>query len=113
MTVTVYSTTTDIPNIEHMAMAGTDDSGNIFSTFLKREDLDVAEQTVYDDAVALFNNKWYTAIDNTLSELSIDRMTSAVIDQEAEETVDYASMVEADKDKLRAFLTMALVHKEF
>jgi hypothetical protein len=113
MTVIVSSTTTDIPNIEHMSMAGTDDSGNIFSTFLKREDLDVAEQTIYDDAVALFNNKWHTTIDNTLSELTIDRMTSAVIDQDSEEVVDYTTMVEADKDKLRAFLTMALVNKDF
>jgi hypothetical protein len=113
MTVTVYSTTTDIPNIEHMSIAGTDDSGNIFSTFLKREDLDVAEQTTYDNAVGLFNNNWYTTIDNTLSELSIDRMTSVIIDQESEEAVDYASMVEANKDKLRAFLAMALMHKDF
>lgn len=110
--VTATSTTTDVANIEHMAIAGNDDSGNPFASTIMRENLTAAEQTVYDDAVALFGNNGRTNINNTLSELWIDRMTSTVVDPEATEDVDYAAMAEADKDKLRAFLVMAIANKD-
>jgi hypothetical protein len=110
--VKATSTTTDVPNIEHMDIYGNDDSGTHFTTCLMREDLTTEEQTIYDDAIALFADNRETNIDNTLSEFWIERMTSTVVDFEATEDVDYATMNETDKDKLRAFLAMVLANKD-
>jgi citrate lyase gamma subunit len=110
--VTATSVTTDLPGIEHIAIAGTDDNGNIFTSLLMRENLDASDQTIYDNAIALFGDNYNLTIDNTLSELSIDRMTSTVIDLGTSEVVDYSALSEADKDKLRDFLTLAITNKD-
>ena len=110
--ITTTSTTTDIPNIEHMTIGGSDDSGNPFTSTLMREDLDAGEQAIYDNAIALFTDVYNVDIENTLSELWIDRMTSVVIDYEGSETVDFSALIEADKQKLRDFLALAITHKD-
>jgi hypothetical protein len=110
--VRANSTTATVPNVEHMDIYGNDNSGTHFTTTLIREDLTPEDKIIYDNAIDLFLNDGATNIENTLAEFWIERMTSTVVDPDATQDVDYDAMPEADKDKLRAFLAMALAHQD-
>jgi hypothetical protein len=111
--VVATSVTTDLPNIEHLSIAGKDDNGDIFTALLMRENLDAGDQTTYDNAIGLFGNNYLLTINNTLSELTVDRVTSTVMDMEGEETVDFNGYTEANKQKLRDLLALAIANKDF
>ena len=98
---------TDLPNIEHMFIVGevVGGSGEILSCTLRREDLDVAQQTTYDEALVIVSSKCFTEIENTVSELSIDRITSSSLGV-GTDVLDFNTMTEGDKDKLRALLAL-------
>ena len=100
------STTTDIPNIEHMMVTGksTPESEDMVLTVM-REDLTVEQQTVYDAGVAIVSGNMFTVIDNTTSELQISRMTDQVLIEDTGE-FDFATMDPADQDTLRDLLAL-------
>lgn len=107
------SITTDQPNIEQMLVSGEEvaGSGQNFICNLFREDLTVAEQAIYDDAIALVADTYYTEINNTTSALDISRVTSTVL-ADGTDVIDFQSLSVADQDKLRAFLALVIAKKD-
>jgi len=109
--IRAIATTTDLEGFEQLYIVGESTPENPFSATLVRADLTVEEQVTYDEALGLFNNNKYTQIDDTTSELSIDRMTSIVLTID-KEVVSFLTYTEPDKDKLRNLLTLAVTHKD-
>lgn len=102
------SMTTAIPDVEMMFVAGelVGGSGNVdLALNVEYSELTVEQQAIYDDALSLVGDVYFNEITNTIAELSIDRTTSTVL-SDATETVDFDTLSEADKDKLRDILAL-------
>lgn len=70
-------------------------------SLIVRDNLNAGQQTVYDDFVALIEDKMSLTIDNTLCAMSIDRITSVAITEDAVD-LDYATLG-ANQAKVDAF----------
>lgn len=103
------SLTTDLPNIERMFIAGeaVGGSGEILSCTLIREELDVAQQVTYDEAISVVSGKYFTEIQNTGAELTIDRVTSESLSA-GTDVLDFSTMSLDNQDKLRALLALII-----
>jgi hypothetical protein len=110
--IQAISISTDLPDIEVMAVSGTSEPDAPLSCEVNRADLSPADQTTYDVAVALFLADQYTNINNTTAELSISRITSTPITVETED-VDFLALPEVDKDKLRNLLAVFISLNDF
>lgn len=101
------SLTATAPNIEEMLVNGeaVTGSGDFFTSYVKREDLTPEQQDVYDAGVSIVSGKYYTEITNTTSTLDISRVTSTS-SVEGTDVIDFESLSETDKDKLRALLAL-------
>jgi hypothetical protein len=109
--ITGTSTTTDVANMEHMFVIGTDDQGNHFSATIMREELTPEEQSDYDAGVILVSGNMFTVINNTVSDLQISRMTSSVVTED-EGVYDFSTMSAGDQDALRGLLALFISKKD-
>ena len=75
------------------------------------ENLTAEQQAVYDAGITLVTGKYYTEIQNTVSELQISRVTSEIL-AEGEDIFDFETMDEADKDILRDLLALFVELKD-
>ena len=92
-------------NVETMFVFGNhlgEDDINL-SLHIFYNDLTVEQKAVYDDALSLVGDKYINEINNTTSNLTIRRVTSTEL-VEGTDTVDFNTLSEADKDKLRELL---------
>lgn len=99
--------TTD-PNIEEMFVSGSitgDDSVVDLVTHISYSDLTASQKTVYDSAISIVGGKYYNTINNTTASLIIDRVTSSVLTS-GENITDFNALSSAEKDKLRALLSL-------
>jgi hypothetical protein len=100
------SATTDEANTETMLVTGEPIPGEgMIVTNLFYNDLTAPQKIVYDEAMPIVTGSYYTTITNTTAELKINRVTDDVL-VEAPATIDFESLSEADKDKLRALLAL-------
>lgn len=102
---------TELPDFEQLSVIGNATPELIISCLIVRADLSVEDQTTYDEAIALFSPDNYTQITNTIADLSIDRITSATLAQDTE-NMDFDTLSEVDKDKLRALLAIFVANNE-
>ena len=101
-----------VPDIEEMFVVGVAaPGGDMFTSYVKRADLTVEQQAVYNDGVNLVSGNYYTEISNTTSTLTIDRVTSEA-NAEGTNSFDFDVMSEVDKDKLRALLALFVELKD-
>ena len=75
-------------------------SGNLYYTELTAE-----QKITYDEAMPIVSGSYITTITNTTAELEIDRLTSDVLSEEPA-VIDFETLSEVDKDKLRALLAI-------
>jgi hypothetical protein len=101
------STQSTEPNIEVMFVFGNHlgEDGINLSVHIYYNELTPEQQAVYDDALNLVDDKYVNIINNTTSNLTINRVTSTVL-TEGEDVLDFESLSETDKDKLRALLAL-------
>lgn len=101
--VKIFNLYVDLAGTE-MLMATCDHYNNCDINFT---DLDVAEQTIYNDAMAIVVNDCICNIDNTPYDIEIHRSTNVAInivtDDITESTIDYNTLPAEDKAKLDAF----------
>lgn len=102
---------TDLPEFEQLSVTGTSAPEVLVSCIIVRADLSVDDQVTYDEAMDLFTPDCFTEITNTIADLSIDRITSEVL-VEGTENLDFDSLTEVDKDKLRALLAIFVANNE-
>lgn len=102
--ITGYSFTATTPDIEEMSVTGelSPEHTNA-QIYIRRSDLTVEQQTIYNNAVNIVSGKFRTLITNTTSNLAIDRATSEVL-AEGVDNFDFETMSVADQDALRALL---------
>jgi hypothetical protein len=81
-------------------------NGNPVQTELIKADLDPADVIIYDDYGSLFTTNCFSDIANAPETLDMDCFTSVVV-VEGTDDLDYATMVQGDKDKVDAFISMA------
>jgi len=81
-------------------------NGNPVETLLAKADLDPADVVIYDDYESLFTTNCFGDIANTPETLDMDCFTAVVV-VEGTDDLDYATMIQADKDKVDAFISMA------
>jgi len=105
--INVNSTTSDIPNLETIYVAGKATPEIFISVSVFREELTVEQQAVYDAAVAVIAANNYNQITNTIAELDISRVTSLVL-TEGTAVQDFDAMILADQDSLRALLALLI-----
>ena len=99
-----YSFTATTPDIEEMSVSGelSPEHTNA-QIYVRRSDLTVEQQAVYNNAVNIVSGKFLTNITNTTSDLVIDRATSEIVTEGTDE-FDFETMSVADQDALRALL---------
>lgn len=94
-------------DIEQMFINGlvkpTDESR--ISVIVDYDSLSDSEKIDYDAAISVVSASYDNSIINTEADLQIDRVTSKTLNS-AQQELDWNSMSEEDKDKLRALLTI-------
>lgn len=81
-------------------------NGNPVQSEMIRSELDPSDVTIYDDFSGLFTANCFGGINNTPDELDMDCFQSVAV-VEGTDDLDYATMDQADKDKVDAFVAMA------
>lgn len=101
-----FSNTVTVPDIEELSVSGklTAESTYI-QLYVKYSDLTPAQKTVYTNGLAVISGKYFTEVSNTEAELSIDRMTSVVL-EEGTNSVDFESLTATKKNKLNALFSL-------
>ena len=107
------SLSTTEPNIEVLTAYGeaVSGSGIFFNTNIYYDTLTQPQKDIYDAAINIVNDNFYNEIINTESEISINRVTSTPL-IEGLDVIDFLTLIEADKDKLRAFLALLIELKQ-
>jgi len=80
-------------------------NGSPVETLLIKSDLDPSDIVIYDDYESLFTNNCFADIANAPETIDMDCFTSVVV-VEGTDDLDYAVMIQADKDKVDAFVSM-------
>jgi hypothetical protein len=80
-------------------------NGTFVQTELIKADLDPADVVIYDDYESLFTTNCFGDIANTPETLDMDCFTPVIVVEGTDE-LDYATMSQADKDKVDAFTSM-------
>lgn len=95
-----------LPNIEEISVAGkpTPES-EYMQLYVRKSDLTEEQQATYTEGIGLVSGKYFTTINNTTSELVVDRVTSETT-TEGEDVFDFETLSEVDKDKLRNLLAL-------
>jgi methionine synthase I (cobalamin-dependent) len=98
--IRIISNSVSVENIEEIAVLGNYEDGNT-NLHIIYSDLTPAQKTVYTNGLSVVSGKYFVEVSNTEIELSIDRMTSEVL-EEGTDIFDFETMSDIDKDKLRA-----------
>jgi hypothetical protein len=102
--IQVYTLASTIPDLEEISVAGklTSESDYI-QLYIRKSDLTEEQQVIYTEGIGLFSGKYFIVINNIVSELVIDRVTSETT-IEGEDIFDFETLSEIDKNKLNNLL---------
>jgi len=99
------SQTVEVPNYETMLFFGKATPELTITGSLFYDELTAEQKITYDEVMPIVSGSYITTITNTEAELEINRLTSDVLSEE-EAVIDFETLSEADKDKLRALLAI-------